>query len=133
MNEFLEEVPVAKQYKNVYLSSAYSACPEYAKALFKAAKEWVLDCFSHEHISVWVPTEQIPETSTWEQSMDICRKAFVQDTINCMYVFLNDYTYRSSGVMQELSWADEFGVPVVFVHAFGNEKAGFHFIKQKSL
>lgn len=112
--------------KFTYLSSAYSADPETAKILFKYAKKWVEETYLEP---VWSPIDHIPETSTWQQSMDICKDVFNKNLVNKIYVFITNDTFRSSGVKKELDWAKEYKVPVHFIICFGNKDTGFSFHK----
>lgn len=114
--------------KYIYLSGPYSYCPSEARQAFAAFKSW---CEVKGMQNLWVPTERIPESSTWEQSMDICEKVFKERQVSCVYLIVNDHTFTSSGVMRELAWADSQHVKVHFVRCFKSSENVYNFCEEK--
>lgn len=99
-----------------YVLGPYSENPVRCTFVFNRVKQEIMHKYGIKENQIFIPTEHIPSTCTWEESMRICEKEFESTTH--MILIVNSLTNTSKGVYQELLWAEKKGIPVFSVIAF---------------
>lgn len=101
----------------LYLSGPISGHIEEMKKVFAFVQEF----YENKGYEVWNPMEVIPNTSTWDDSMVICRKTLTPETVEkVILINYKDYTPKSRGVAEELEIAKKLKIPVLKVSVNDN-------------